>query len=152
MESWESRWSEPDKGDADFFIYFRFSFAECRAFAADLLPFLPFIPFLPFTAPPRQSHSVVTRGWFLTHYEQTEMQGFCIDLPVFWILRTKIGKKRVVVTLLLKKTSFLQWCSRQRQVFLMTYPIETISMKTKNKRTRSCRIRHWVFMAPPRQL
>ena len=111
----------------------------------------PFLSILPFTAPPRQSHSVVTRGWFLAYYEQTEIQGSCIDLPVFWILRTKIGKKWVVVTLLLKKTRFLQWCSRQRQVFLMTYPIETSSMKTKNKRTRSCRIRHWVFMAPYRR-
>ena len=66
-------------------------------FAEDLLPFLPF------TAPPRQSHSVVTKGCILAYYEQTEMQGFCIDLPVFWILRTKIGKKRVVVTLSSKK-------------------------------------------------
>ena len=58
------------------------------------------------TAPPRQSHSVVTRGWFLAYYEQTEKQGFCVDLPVFWILRTKIGKKRVVVTLIEKNLKF----------------------------------------------
>ena len=69
-------------------------------FAEDLLPFLPF------TAPPRQSHSVVTKGWSLTYYEQTEMQESCIDLPIFWILRTKIGKKRVVVALIEEKSKF----------------------------------------------
>ena len=69
-------------------------------FAEDLLPFLPF------TAPPRQSHSVVTRGWFLAYYEQTDKQVSCIDLPVFWILWTKIAKKRVVVTLFAKKQVF----------------------------------------------
>jgi hypothetical protein len=49
---------------------------------------------------------MMTKGWFLAHYKQTEMQDTCIDLPVFCILRTKIGKKKVVVTLLLKKTRF----------------------------------------------
>lgn len=85
---------EPDEGDAHRFIL-------------DLLPFLS-LPLL--TAPPRQSHLVVTRGWFLVYYEQTENQVSCIDLPIFWILRTKIVKKRVVVTLLLEKNKVFGNC------------------------------------------
>ena len=34
------------------------------------------------------------------------MQESCIDLPIFWILRTKIGKKRVVVALIEEKSKF----------------------------------------------
>jgi hypothetical protein len=46
-----------------------FSSVERRAFASLLL----------FTAPPRQSHSVVTTGWFSFFYKQTDLHIRCIN-------------------------------------------------------------------------
>ena len=38
-----------------------------------------FASLLLFTAPPRQSHFVVTRGWFSSFYKQTELHVICIN-------------------------------------------------------------------------
>ena len=46
-------------------------------------------PFHPFTASPRQSHSVVTRGWYSWSYGQTETRGFA-----FFLARSGIWGQR----------------------------------------------------------